>query len=180
MLKIEGKDIYLRYVEIEDAQFLYSLRTDEVLSKYLSPVDSKQVEWIKKYKEREKSKQEHYFIIHLKTDEKMGAVRMYDFKGNSFSWGSWVVKSNAPIYTAIESILAIFEYGFDYLEFTQSHFEVMKDNVRALAFYLRFGSKILYEEEHKYYLTLKQEDFEKAKIKYRRFYQRIKVSDSEQ
>lgn len=181
MLKIKGKDIYLRYVEIEDAQFLYSLRTDPVLSKYLNAVDLElvnQIEWIKKYKEREKSKQEYYFIIQLKTGEKMGAVRMYDFRGNSFSWGSWIIKSDSPIYTAIESSLAIYEYGFDYLGFAQSHFEVMKDNARVVAFHKNFGAKLFSEEKYKYHLILKQEDFENAKVKYKRFYQRIKVIDS--
>ena len=179
MLKIEGKNIYLRYVQLEDAQFLYSLRTDPALSRYLSAIDPglvNQIEWIRKYKEREKRKQEHYFIIHLKTGKKMGAIRMYDFKGDSFCWGSWIVMPNAPIYTAIESILAIYEYGFDYLKFTKSHFDAIKDNSKAVAFYLNFGAKISHEENGKYYFNLEREDFEKTKIRYKRFYQQIIIS----
>lgn len=179
MLQIEAKDIYLKYIQLEDAKFLHSLRTDPALSRYLSVVDPKiatQIKWLEKYKERERNKKEYYFIIHLKTGEKMGAIRMYDFIADSFCWGSWIIKQNAPIYTAIESILAVFEYGFDYLGFTRSHFDAMKDNSKVVDFYINFGAKISREENGKYYFVLGQEDFEKTKIKYKRFYQKIITS----
>ena len=180
MFKIEGKDIYLRYVEIDDAEFLYSLRTDPVLSKYISSVNSgvaEQVDWIKKYKEREKNNLEHYFIVCFKTGERVGTIRIYDFKGNSFCSGSWIVKPDAPICIAVEAIMAMYEYGFYYLGFTQSHLDVMKNNRSVANFMLSFGAKFTSENGNKNYYVLKKEDFEKSKVKYKRFYQKIKIID---
>ena len=61
---ITGKNISLRLVNIEDAEFIVNLRTKkgEFLST-TSPDISKQKEWLLLYKEREKLKEEFYFII---------------------------------------------------------------------------------------------------------------------
>jgi RimJ/RimL family protein N-acetyltransferase len=181
MLKIEGKDIYLEYTEIEDAEFLHSLRTDPALSKYLSPVGPgvlEQIEWLRRYKEREKNKIEHYFIIHLKNCEKIGTIRIYDFKKDSFCPGSLIVKQNAPIYTALEALLSVYDFSFSHLGFNQAHFDVVKDNTRVVQFHLNFGAKIVSQDDCSYFFILKREVFERAKIKFKRFYQPIKIVGS--
>ena len=50
---IYGNNIDLRPVEIDDAEFILSLRIDPKLNQYLSPVENdleKQREWIKNYR----------------------------------------------------------------------------------------------------------------------------------
>ena len=50
---IYGNNIDLRPVEIDDAEFILSLRIDQKLNQYLSPVENdleKQREWIKNYR----------------------------------------------------------------------------------------------------------------------------------
>jgi len=88
---IYGKNINMRTVTIEDAEFIYSMRQNQDKTKYLSKVTgtvASQKEWIKSYKQREEEKKEFYFVIKSKDEEKLGLVRMYDFKNNSFCWGS--------------------------------------------------------------------------------------------
>ena len=91
-MELIGKNINLRFVEITDASFIVSLRSDLRYNKYLSFVDDdvkKQEDWILKYKEREANKQEYYFIIQLNKDNtQIGTVRVYDFISgeNSFCW----------------------------------------------------------------------------------------------
>ena len=96
---LNGKNINFRTVEVEDAEFIYNMRQNENKTKYLSKVTGdvkSQKEWIKNYKQREENKKEFYFVIESKNEEKLGLVRMYDFKDDSFCWGSWLLKKMLP------------------------------------------------------------------------------------
>jgi RimJ/RimL family protein N-acetyltransferase len=148
------------------------MRQNEDKTKYLSKIDGTietQKEWIKDYKERENKNQEFYFVIESKKQEKLGLVRMYDFKDKSFCWGSWLIKKDAPKTTAIESALQIYEFGFYNLEFEKSHFDVRKGNDKVIAFHKRFGAKIVDENDIEYFFNYEKSDYEAIKEKYRRF-----------
>ena len=171
-MKISGKNINLRVAEIEDAKFIYNLRQNVNKTQYLSKVDGTvedQREWLRKYKERENDKKEFYFIIESKVGEKLGLARMYDFKDNSFCWGSWLIKDNAPKTTAIESALQIYEFGFYQLGFNQSHFDVRIGNDKVISFHQRFGAKIIDKDELDYFFNFKKIDYEIVKEKYKRY-----------
>jgi len=169
---VEGKNINLRGVEVSDAQFIYDLRQDEMKTKYLSQVSGtvdNQIQWIKKYKKREQEKKEFYFVIESKTKESLGLVRVYDFKDDSFCWGSWLIKDDAPNFTAIESALLIYEFAFYPLAFKKSHFDVRKENEKVVAFHKRFGARIVDENEIDYFFDFSKEEYEKTKLKYKKF-----------
>ncbi len=169
---LNGKNINLRTVEIADAQFIYEMRQNKNKTKYLSKVTgtiNSQKEWIADYKKKEKDRKEFYFVIESKTKEKLGLVRMYDFKENSFCWGSWLIKEDAPKTTAIESALQIYEFGFYKLGFKKSHFDVRKGNEKVIAFHKRFGSKIINEDELDYFFNFEKSDYEITKEKYKRY-----------
>ncbi len=171
-MKISAKNINLRSAEVKDAEFIYLLRKNTSKTQYLSKVEGaveEQRQWLRKYKERERGKKEFYFIIESKNGEYLGLVRMYDYKGTSFSWGSWLIKENAPTFTAIESALQIYEFAFYQLGFTQSHFEVQKGNTKIISFHQRFGAKIVNENELEYFFTLTKEEYEVTKKKYKRY-----------
>ena len=167
-----GKNINLRTVEIEDAEFIFSMRQNQNKTKYLSKVTGtveSQKEWIKNYKQREEEKKEFYFVIESKDKGKLGLVRMYDFQDNSFCWGSWLIKEDAPKTTAIESALQIYEFGFYNLGFEKSHFDVRKGNDKVIAFHKRFGAKIVDEDELDYFFNFEKSDYEIIKEKYKRY-----------
>lgn len=167
-----GKNINLRTVNVSDANFIYEMRQNEVKTKYLSTIEGtveSQKEWIKKYKNREKDKIEFYFVIESKDEEKLGLVRMYDFKGDSFGWGSWLIKDNAPRTTAIESALQIYEFAFHNLNFKKAHFDVRKGNEKVIAFHKRFGAIIISENDLDYFFNFEKSDYEIIKEKYKRF-----------
>ena len=171
-MQISGKNINLRCVEEEDAEFIINMRTNTKKNKFLSSVDAdveKQKDWIREYKKRENQKEEFYFIIESKAYEKLGLVRMYDFQNNSFCWGSWLIKDNAPKSTAIESALQIYEFGFHELGFNQSHFDVRKGNDKVIAFHKRFGAEIVEENTLDYFFVYFKKDYEITKIKYKRY-----------
>ena len=169
---IYGKNINMRTVTIEDAEFIYNMRQNQNKTKYLSKVTGtveSQKEWIKSYKQREEEKKEFYFVIESKDKEKLGLVRMYDFQDESFCWGSWLIKEDAPKSTAIESALQIYEFGFYNLGFEKSHFDVRKGNDKVISFHQRFGAKIVDEDELDYFFNFEKSDYEIIKEKYKRY-----------
>lgn len=169
---VNGKSIKLRTVEIEDAEFIYLMRNNDSKTKYLTKVTGtieSQEKWIKFYKKREIDNKEFYFVIESNNDEKLGLVRIYDFQLNSFCWGSWLIKENAPITTAIESALLTYEFAFYQLGFEKSHFEVQKGNDKVISFHKRFGANIISENELEYFFNFEKNDYEKIKKKYKRY-----------
>lgn len=169
---VSGKYINFRTVEERDAFFIFSLRSDSRKAKYLSSIDEdeeKQREWIHRYKIREEKKLEYYFVIESKDAQKLGLVRMYNFVEDSFCWGSWIIKKDAPKSTAIRSAMLIYEFAFYQLDFLQSDFEVQSGNDKVITFHQRFGAKLVAENEKEYLFNIKKEDYDIAKIKYKRY-----------
>lgn len=152
-MKLESKTIYFRLVEITDAQFIHSLRTDETYNKHLSKVDddvSKQEKWLIEYKKKEAVGQEYYFIIHRESDAlPIGTVRIYDFlkEENSFCWGSWILNENKTRYAALESALLIYDFAFLELDYKRCHMDIRKENLKVIEFHKKFGVKIIGETE---------------------------------
>jgi len=167
-----GKNINLRTVETCDAEFILSMRQNKNKTKYLSQVTGtleNQINWIKSYKLRESEDKEFYFLIEAKDNDKLGLVRLYDFRKDSFCWGSWLIKENAPKSTAIESALQVYEFGFYKLGFKKSHFDVRKNNDKVVAFHKRFGAEITEENEIDYFFNFEKTNYELIKEKYKRY-----------
>lgn len=169
---VEGKNINLRTVVADDADFIFSMRQNQEKTKYLSKVYGSvedQKTWITHYKEREVKQEEFYFIIESKNGNNLGLVRIYDFQDSSFCWGSWLIREDAPKYTAIESALLVYEFAFYTLGFVRSHFDVRKGNDKVIAFHQRFGAKIVDENELDYFFDYTKENYELIKPKYKRY-----------
>lgn len=167
------RHVCFRLVEIDDAEFIVSLRTSPSKSRYISYTDNDvdvQRNWIASYLERQDKGLEYYYIIEDNKAEKYGTLRIYDFREDSFCWGSWIMKDGSPYYMAIESLLMALEIGFYQLGFTRSHGDVRKGNHSVLNNHLRFGSKITGEDDLNYYLEYNRYDYESVKKKYGRFY----------
>ncbi len=171
-MTVSGKNINLRTVTENDAGFVFTLRQDIKKTQHLSKITGTvqdQIDWIKEYKKRELLGSEYYFIIESKKNEPLGLVRMYDFKGKSFCWGSWLIKDGAPKSTAIESAIQIYEFAFYKRKFTQSHFEVQKGNDKVIAFHKRFGAEVVDENEDEYFFIISKAIYEKTKQRYKRY-----------
>ena len=70
------------------------------------------------------------------------------------SWGSWILNQDKTRYSAIESALMVYKYGFDYLGFMKSHFEVMKGNDKVVAFHEKMGARRVGEDEVNFYFEI--------------------------
>ena len=149
---VRGKTIFLREVTIDDAEFIIKLRTDPEKSKHLSPTENdveKQKSFISNYL---KSETDYYFIISNWECRPLGTIRIYDVRGDSFCWGSWILLKDAPINTAVESALLIYDFAFFSLHYTKAHLDVRKENQKVVDFHKRFGACIVSEDDLNLYL----------------------------
>ena len=173
MNKIIGKNINFRLTTINDAEFILDLRLKK--GEYLSatkPNLDGQIEWLKNYKTREESGLEYYFIIENKSDLEVGTVRLYNInKSNkTFTFGSFIVDRDlAHQHSALEAMILIFEFAFDNLLLKNCFFDCRKNNQRANSFYLRFGAKIIKEDELDYFFNFTVADYQIVKQKYNKF-----------
>lgn len=151
-----SKTIKLRLVEEADAEFILSLRLDERYNQHLSRVSNdidQQRTWIRNYKKDETNGKEYYFIIERHDHTPCGTVRVYDLRSDSFCWGSWILNTAKTRYAAIETALLVYKFGFEKLGYQKSHFEVLRENEKVIAFHTKFGAKKIGEDSENYYFN---------------------------
>ena len=168
-----------RNVEVTDADFIFSLRSDSKKSEYLSqtsPEFSHQVAWLNNYAGKT---DQAYFIIETKESVPLGTVRLYDAQADSFCWGSWILKDGAPQSAAIESALMVYSYAIDHLEFRAAHFDVRKGNENVWRFHERFGAERVGETENDYLYQLNIEKMLAARLKYKKYLPEIETVEGD-
>lgn len=150
---VRGHKLVFRDARPDDAQFILGLRTDAKKGRYLSstsPDVAQQRAWLERYAADDT---QIYFIIENLAGEAVGTVRLYDQRGDSFCWGSWIKSDQAPASFAIESALMIYHYAL-HLGFTSAHFEVRRDNTGVIAFHERFGARVVDQNDLELFFEL--------------------------
>lgn len=167
----EKYGLTFRFVNEGDAEFVYSLRSDPQLSKYIHDVKEgveNQIEWIRKYKEREKKGEEYYFVF-FKDEQPVGLFRLYCFHDTTYTGGSWVMVPNSPIEVVLAIPLIMREMAFEELgmTFEDNYDATHVDNKKVIKFNAMFGCKIykhFMDVKGEYVATsLTKEDFEERK-----------------
>jgi RimJ/RimL family protein N-acetyltransferase len=171
LARVLGKNIVLRNVQVEDADFILSLRLDPQKGGYLSPVEAdveKQRQWIRRYLA---SEGQAYFLICDPAMQPLGTVRIYDAIGDSFSWGSWILKKGAPAGAAVESAVLVYWLATHRWGFRAAHFQVRRDNTSVLAFHEKFGAERVTQtsEEMEIHLRIGQAQIERSLQRYARY-----------
>lgn len=160
-----------RFVNEGDAEFIHKLRTDPELSKYIHDVQGGvegQVQWIRKYKQREAEGNE-YYLIFFKDDKPVGLNRLYSFHDTTYTGGSWVMVPNSPMEVVLAVPLIIREIAFEELgmTFEDNYDATHVDNKKVIKFNKMFGCKIykhFMDVKGEYVaMSLTKEDFEANK-----------------
>lgn len=166
---VRGKNISLREIQLSDAEFVVGLRTDPDKNKHLSST-SNDIEQQKNYiSSYFNSLSDYYFIIMDRNQNSIGTIRIYDIRGDSFCWGSWILSKDASQSAAIESALLIYDFAFFALHYSKSHFDVRKANGKVVEFHKRFGAQIIEEDELNFYFEYTREAYISVRDKYRRY-----------
>ena len=152
----------VREVKVLDADYLYSLRTNEGYSKYISKVSNgveAQQKYIRQYEQDNESRRtSFYFIFENKiTNMRCGTVRIYNFEHEIFEWGSWILDENKSRYAALETAILVYEFAFNALGFDKSEFEVNKENSGVVSYHKRTGAEVIGEDETNYYFRVTKE-----------------------
>jgi RimJ/RimL family protein N-acetyltransferase len=173
-MRLVEKDVTLRLVEESDAEFIFNLRQNEELNKYLNKVSSKiedQTSFIKKSRELCGKGLEYYFIIEYK-NEPVGTIRIYNINHElkTCTWGSFIIdkttiKDEKPPKISVISLYAIFDFIFNKLGFPKIDFDVRKDNKNIKNFYIKFGGEVLKEDEIDCYLQITKHNYENIFLK---------------
>ncbi len=162
--EISNAGLMLRLVEIDDAEYIYKLRQNSKLNRYLSKTSidiEDQRKWIENYKKREKERKEFYFIVYNKiSNKKCGTVRIYniDFEKKECEWGSFILESTRPEGAAYEVIDLSLNFIFQNLELKKIKLEVRKENLKAKYIYQKKSFKLYKEDDLNEYYQLIRKD----------------------
>lgn len=159
--EIDRYGLHCRLVQVEDAEFIVSIRSDEKLSKYINHTDISiphQVEWIKEYKKRESEGRDYYFIFERNGD-KVGVYRLYNIVGEQFDCGSWVFAKNAPKGAAMLGNIICHEIAYEELLLEKCLTEVYNDNVPSMQFQKLFNPRVLKVTDQMTYFEHIKENF---------------------
>lgn len=147
----KGRSVSFRLAERSDAEYILALRLNPDLNRHISPTDpsvEKQRRWLAAYKKREAAGEEYcHIIVNNDNDTSCGVVRMYDFEGKTFEWGSFILGENKTPTAAVETALFIYNIAFDLLKFDISLFTVHKENTRTISFHKKLGARIVGERK---------------------------------
>lgn len=171
-LPVLSRRLRLRRIEVADAAYVLALRSDPDRTQHLSAVApdlAAQECWIRAYQAREAAGQEAYLIAMDPVGRALGTVRLYDYRGPSFCWGSWILQPEAPTWAGIETALSIYGLGFDCLGFTRSHFSVRRNNHKVIRFHQRFGARCVGEDADELHFEIRTEDVAQARQRYVRY-----------
>jgi hypothetical protein len=159
--------ISVRLVEEKDAEFILNLRVDPELDTYMHKVPSdinKQIEWIRKYKERELDGSEYYFIYYV-NNMPIGVNRMINIREDSWMGASLIFKKDCPPGTPILATLIQYYIGFEVLDKSVHFGDQLKDNIKARRFNEFLGSDFIYADGNVFYTILSKKVYYKTKEK---------------
>lgn len=148
---------------------MHDLRTDPAYNQHLSIIEGTAEDqriWIESYKKREADGCECYFIISRRDGVPCGTVRLYDFVGETFTWGSWILDQNKPSKAALESAYLVYEAAFDLLKCSEARFDVRSNNHKTLAFHRRFGAVETHMDEIDVFFKYTRSQFNENRATY--------------
>ena len=131
----------LRPVTLQDAEFIFHLRTDPQVGRFIvntSDTLQQQMAWLELYSKRNG---DYYFIIeHASSHESQGTVAIYDVNSSSRTaeWGRWLVKSHSLC--ALASAWMIYECAFALLGLSLLYCRTQEANAKVISFHDSFGA----------------------------------------
>ena len=165
----------LRLATEADAAFLLGLRLDSSLNKNISHTSSDLAEqraWMRSYEARHAAGREAYFVIEV-AGVPEGSIRLYDYlpKSDSFCWGSWIIRPGAPMATAFQSVMIVYDLGFGPLGFARAHFDVRQANISVWKFHEKMGVTMVREDAADRFYEYPAENYKIARTWLKKFTQ---------
>jgi RimJ/RimL family protein N-acetyltransferase len=166
--KILGKNIFLEKVKVKDYHFIYYLRRNSKINKFIHKIPrqkKKQLLYLKSLK-----KNQIYFLIKIiKNNKRIGTISITDinYKKKKAIIGSWILKKNYLV--AFESFFLALKYSFSNLKLNKVYCKVENKNVKAIAFQKSIRSKKIYCKKNTIILNKKKYKVTKFEINKKTF-----------
>lgn len=141
--KIFGKYAYLRQVQVEDAEFILSLRTDPFNSRYINDTENDldlQIEWIKM---QQSKPDDYYFMICDLNYNRKGVIALYNFNHDErkAEMGRLICpKSPIQLY---ESLLLICDFCFYKMDLERMIYRMNPNNADIIAVIRNWNSEFV-------------------------------------
>jgi len=141
---LEGTYVRIKDVDLEDLPLIVELRTDQVLSRYLHPIDPDldvQREWLIRQKQRTN---DYYFSVFSKKMGKfIGTCGVYNFSddGTECEFGRLI--SRGIPYENLEIFLLVYDWIFDELNVSLIHNYVVSENKKVVSLHENLGEKMV-------------------------------------
>jgi hypothetical protein len=161
--KIERFGLSVRLVDVNDVDYILSLRTNSHLSRFIHQTDDdreKQIEWIRNYKEREREGREYYFI-YLLGGKPVGVNRIYNIFEYYGTIGSWICNPGNETEVSLATYLLMFDLMFDYIKLDITLFDVRKENKHVWKLHKMLGAQSVGESDIDYYFTINKKTYYK-------------------
>lgn len=165
---IKGKFTHLHHVDINDAEFIIKLRTEERDDNFLMSTENslnKQKEYLVNYKKRFELQEEIYYKVYdVLKKQFLGFVRLTKIQSkDSFSWESAVLDKSSSPNLFIDLMLMIFKIGFDYLDRDVcGPWKVKKQFKKMMRIHEIVGmTETIMENEDFYEVLVKRKNYEK-------------------
>ena len=134
--------IDVRLANVDDSEFILSLRTNPDLNAYIHVTDAnieKQRIWMKEYKDREKAGLDYYFVFSM-AGIPFGLERVYniDQDTDSYTGGSWICVPGVTPDQILRQALASLDIVNNYLCLNENHYDVRKGNKKVLHYHRHF------------------------------------------
>lgn len=162
---VSGARLKFREAGVSDAGFVLQLRLNPARNEFMSVVENDvgaQIAWIG---DASRDPGQLYFIIEA-DGKAIGAVRLYDQRGESFCWGSWMLNEDAPKSSAVESTLMVYHLALS-LGFNAAHFDVRKGNTKVWRYHERLGAKRVSEDEENFYYVMHEDEIRSVLTHYK-------------
>ena len=150
-MRVSGKFIYLKRINLKDAYFVFKLRNKKRISMFLhKPTKSisKQKRWI--LNNIKNNKTLDFIIYKKKNNKKIGTIAFDKINKNNAEWGRWISQGN--IFENIESVLVLLNYGFNKLKLKNIYSLTNKDNIKVINFHK--NTSALYKGIKKSWFTI--------------------------
>jgi len=134
---VERFGVRLRPITLDDAEFIYQIRRQPELSKYIGEIDpdfSVHRSWLENYFHREG---DYYFCIESLSGKPIGTIAVYDIANDAGNWGRWIISPSVP--AAPASVWLIFHVAFDILGLSEVYSNTIIENASVVSFHDNCG-----------------------------------------
>ena len=133
-MKINGKFIFLKKMDLNDANFIYKLRKKKNISLYLHN-PPKTVVLQKKWmiKNINDKRTLDFVIIKKKNNKKIGTIAFDKITKFNAEWGRWISRGNTI--ENIESVIVLLNYGFKKMKLRSIYSLTNRKNIKVVNFH---------------------------------------------